>query len=359
MKVSWRKHRLLFKFKAGTSRGVLKKKDSYFIIVQGNKGLTGIGECSLIEGLSIDDPHLIERKLNEICHKILETSVTCIEDLDIFFNESSMILWPAIRMGIETAFLDLLKGGKRIIFNNEFLNGDTIPINGLIWMGTKDFMLEQIRNKIKSGYTTIKIKIGTIDFETELGILAYIRKEFDKNDITLRVDANGAFSEAEVRDRLDKLSKFDLHSIEQPIRKGDWELMAKLCQSSPIPIALDEELIGSFTLEEKKLLMDSIKPQFLVLKPSLLGGFSSTQEWIKIAKKRNMGWWITSALESNIGLNAICQYTFDNHPLIEQGLGTGQLFTNNIESPLAVAKGLIYYDQQKKWDLSFLNVDCI
>ncbi len=359
MNVTWKKHRLFFKFKAGTSRGILKEKDSYFIIMRNNDGLSGIGECSLINRLSIDDPLLIESKLTEVCHELSVNSITRIEDLESFFNEYLKLSWPSIRMGVETAYMDILHGGKRVIFKNEFIVGRSIPINGLIWMGTKEFMLEQIRSKIESGFTTIKIKIGAIDFETELGILAYIRKEFSINDITLRVDANGAFSEAEALRKLDQLSHFDLHSVEQPIRKGFWDRMAKLCQSSPIPIALDEELIGPLTLEEKKLLVNTINPHFLVLKPSLLGGFVKTQEWIKIAQKGDLGWWITSALESNIGLNAICQYTFDNHPLMEQGLGTGQLFTNNIDSPLEVNKGFISYNQQKKWDLSFIQMESL
>ncbi len=216
-------------------------------------------------------------------------------------------------------------------------------------MGDRNFMLEQVDRKLDEGYRCIKMKIGSIDFDQECAILSFIRERYSIDEISLRVDANGAFSKGEAMSKLHRLSAFGLHSIEQPVRQGDWDTMRALCRTSPVPIALDEELIGVDTPEAKAELLDRIQPQFIILKPTLIGGISSTREWISLAVQRNIGWWITSALESNIGLNAIAQLAAEYRPLIPQGLGTGQIYRNNIESPLSVKYGVIYHEKGKSW----------
>jgi L-alanine-DL-glutamate epimerase-like enolase superfamily enzyme len=258
--------------------------------------------------------------------------------------------FPSIQFGLETAFASFESENTFEIFPSEFTQGtDSIPINGLIWMGTESFMKQQIKDKIEAGFYCIKMKIGAIDFQTELQLLNSIRKEFSSKDIELRVDANGAFSPLEALEKLKRLSELDLHSIEQPIKQGQIEAMASLCEKSVLPIALDEELIGVFSKEKKKDLLETIKPQYIILKPSLVGGFSGSKEWIDLAEKQNSGWWITSALESNIGLNAIAQWTYTLKNIMPQGLGTGGLFTNNFDSPLQVKNGTLQYEKNKNW----------
>ncbi|WP_317170122.1 o-succinylbenzoate synthase [Rhodocytophaga rosea] len=255
---------------------------------------------------------------------------------------------PAIQFGVETALLDLRNGGKRIIFKNDFSAGKTgIPINGLIWMGKPEFMRQQIDEKLMQGYTCLKLKIGALDFDKECELLGYIRKQYPAEQITLRVDANGAFSTGDALEKLKILAQYDLHSIEQPIRQGQWSEMASLCRHTPLLIALDEELIG--VIDKKQELLQTIHPQFIILKPSLLGGFHHSLEWIKLAEKMNIGWWITSALESNIGLNAISQFTASLNNPLPQGLGTGQLYSNNITSPLEISKGYLHYNLARSW----------
>jgi L-alanine-DL-glutamate epimerase-like enolase superfamily enzyme len=356
VKVHWRKYRLRFRFDAGTSRGILRNKVSYFVFIEDNSGVTGIGECSLLPGLSFDDRPDYEKKLSGICHSLKLQEINDYDSLLIFFEEHLAQDWPSIRMGIETAFLDRMNGGGRKVFVNNFMKGEPIPINGLIWMGDKRFMLEQVKEKIDSGYNCIKIKIGAIDFDTELEVLRYVRSQMTERDITLRVDANGAFNMKNVMEKLSRLEKLKIHSIEQPIKAGQWESMQKLCECSPIPVGLDEELIGAYTYNQKKEMINYIRPQFIILKPSPLGGFAATDEWIEIAGLNDVGWWITSALESNIGLNAICQYTYGLGVKMEQGLGTGTLFHNNFNSPLKVSNGNIKYAGDHKWDLSGLQI---
>jgi L-alanine-DL-glutamate epimerase-like enolase superfamily enzyme len=217
-------------------------------------------------------------------------------------------------------------------------------------MGEKDFMLEQINEKFEQGFDCIKMKIGAIDFKQELELLTYIRERYSKDQITLRVDANGAFSPEEALAKLHELAEFDLHSIEQPIAAGNWEAMRKLCEATPLPIALDEELIG---VENKGELLDAIRPQHIILKPTLLGGILETKEWITLAEERNIGWWMTSALESNIGLNAIAQLADSLGASIPQGLGTGKLYQNNLKSPLEIDQGHIRYNSQIVWEQPF------
>ena len=334
MDLNARFHKKLFKFKrpSGTSRGILTEKYSWYIELWDIKDpdIVGIGECSIIPGLSPDfvDSASYEAKIESVC-----------KDLKQDIND-----WPSIKFGVETALLDMKNGGKSIIYDNDFSRSQKgIPINGLIWMGDEKFMKAQIEEKIELGFTTIKMKIGALDFDREYDILNSIRKSYSANEITLRVDANGAFSAIDALKKLTLLSELEIHSIEQPIMAGQTNRMRKLCQQTPLPIALDEELIGINTVADKTVLLDTIKPQFIVIKPSLHGGISGSREWIEIAEKQDIKWWMTSALESNVGLNAICQLTaeFDNE--LPQGLGTGSLYIENTSSNLVVQNGSIYY----------------
>jgi o-succinylbenzoate synthase len=359
LKAVFSKHTLNFKFEAGTSRGVLTQKDSYFIKIfdTENPSVFGLGECAPLKGLSIDDRPDFELQLLSICEYFNTIELEVFSwNLNIILDQVLDKSFPSIVFGFETAMLDLLNGGKRIIFNNAFHQAQrNININGLIWMGDKDFMLRQIDEKLASGYNTIKMKVGAIDFEKECQLLAYIRQHFSKNEITLRVDANGAFGVTEALEKLKKLAEYDLHSIEQPIRHGNTDAMAELCQTTPIPIALDEELIGMIEYPDKYKLLKKIMPQFIILKPSLVGGFQQCREWIENANRLKIGWWMTSALESNVGLNAITQFTAEFSNPLPQGLGTGQLYHNNIPSPLSIDKGQILYRPDSQWDLSVLN----
>ena len=359
LQVHYQPHKLQFKFEAGTSRGVLTEKTSWFVKIYDDAApsIVGVGECGPLPGLSSDDRPDFEDKLQEICQNFNKL------DLEIYSWNIPIILeqlvgsqWPSIRFGFESAMLDYLNGGKRILFPNPFVEGQrSIPINGLVWMGSQEAMLKQVEEKIAAGFDTIKLKIGAIDFDQECAILTHIRTHFSSNEITLRVDANGAFDASNVRDRLQKLAEFDLHSIEQPIRPRQQELMAELCETTPVPIALDEELIGSFDYAAKRRLLKSIKPQYIILKPTLLGGFEATREWIETAQRLEIGWWITSALESNVGLNAIAQFTAEFDNTLPQGLGTGQLYHNNIDSPLQIEKGQLLYNTALHWDFGGLN----
>jgi L-alanine-DL-glutamate epimerase-like enolase superfamily enzyme len=252
------------------------------------------------------------------------------------------------------AFLDLLSDSSNVLFPSKFTSGKaSIPINGLIWMGDEQFMKSQIRSKIDAGFDCLKIKIGAIDFDTELSLIKAIRKEYDVETIELRVDANGAFSPLEAMEKLKRLSDFNLHSIEQPIRQGQYDAMAELCAHAPLPIALDEELIGIHDVTKRGLLLQTINPQYIILKPTLVGGFSGSQSWIDLAEKQSVDWWITSALESNIGLNAIAQWTYQLNVNRPQGLGTGALYTNNIEAPLKIYNGRLIYAPSVKWTINF------
>lgn len=331
-----KKHTLKFKQPSGTSRGVLTEKDTWFISIwdDSNPSVKGMGEASIIKTLSpdwsVEYPSFLQKVVKNI-------------DTHISNGLVDLLKYPSIYFAIEMALLDLENGGNRILFESEFTkNHAPIKINGLIWMGDKSFMRDQIEEKLANGYTCIKLKIGAIDFKSELLLLDSIRSNFDKDKIELRVDANGAFTPDEALGKLNDLVEFDLHSIEQPIKQGQSEAMKKLCASTPLPIALDEELIGTHSITEKNALLKEIQPQFIILKPSLIGGFKETDEWIESAEKHTINWWITSALESNIGLNAIAQYTYTKHNPLPQGLGTGQLYTNNIPSPLTIENGKLF-----------------
>ncbi len=343
MKANYRKYILNFKRPSGTSRGVLTTRETWFLILtQGDR--TGIGECGILRSLSIDDRPDYEDKLKWVCDNIHLGQKTLWEELADF---------PSIRFGVEMAFLSLQSENPYILFPSEFTNGITgIPINGLVWMGEKSFMKQQISQKIDEGFNCIKLKIGAIDFNAELDLLKYIRSEFSSAEIEVRVDANGAFTSSEALQKLQKLSRYDIHSIEQPVKQGQWDNMAELCRDSPIPVALDEELIGVSDISKKEKLLKHIRPQYIIFKPSLIGGFKSTGEWITLAEELGTGWWVTSALESNVGLNAISQWTYNTGSSLPQGLGTGSLFTNNISSPLFVNNGTIQYDPKGYWDFN-------
>ncbi|MDP5093374.1 MAG: o-succinylbenzoate synthase [Polaribacter sp.] len=345
MSISARTQKYILNFKnpSGTSRGILKTKETWFIILHQNDKI-GIGETGLFRGLSCDDVPNYEEKLSWVCENIHL-------GLEVLLQE--LVQFPSIQFGLEQAFLSLSSQHPFELFPTKFTRSkDVIDINGLIWMGDKDFMKTQIKEKLATGFSCIKMKIGAIDFETELALLSSIRKEFSANEIVLRVDANGAFSPKEALNKLEQLAKFDIHSIEQPIQQGQLEEMSDLCAKTSVPIALDEELIGVFSSEERQQLLATIKPQYIILKPSLLGGFANSLEWITLAEQNNCGWWITSALESNVGLNAIAQFTYHLKNPLPQGLGTGSLFTNNFESPLEINNGKLQYNNTKNWNFT-------
>lgn len=345
MKASFKKYTLQFKQPSGTSRGVYTTREVWYIFLDDGSH-TGIGECAPLPDLSIESPKQMGTKLLQVC-----------EQINYFIsNLQELHDWPSIRFGLETAMLDLQNGGKQVLYPSPFTQGEKgIPINGLIWMGTPEFMKGQIRTKLDAGFRCIKMKIGAIDFETEFSLLKEIRREFSPEQITLRVDANGAYSYDQALEILKRLSDLHIHSIEQPIQAGRWEEMARLCELSPVPIALDEELIGVFSPKEQQQMVQQIHPAYLILKPSLHGGLSGCQGWIDLAREHGIGWWITSALESNIGLNAIAQWTFQLGISTEQGLGTGQLFTNNFDSPLQIKGDQLWYDPNNVWQLKPLT----
>lgn len=337
------KHLLEFKKPAVTSRGSYAEKEVWLLKLSSpeNPNVIGVGECSPFVDLSIDAVPHYEVKLREVCGMLNQG-----------FSPDALELhdYPSIQFGLETALHDLKHGGKHIIYLSDFVNSQKpIPINGLIWMDSKEEMLKQVETKIAEGYTCVKMKIGALDFDEECRMLESIRKHYSAFKIELRVDANGAFKPDTALEQLKELSRFELHSIEQPIKQNQWDSMQELCAKTPLPIALDEELIGVDVLEDGDKLLSYIKPQYIILKPSLIGGFKVGQAWIDKANKHNIGWWITSALESNIGLNAIAQWTATLNSPMPQGLGTGKLFKNNFTSPLDINQGHLFYRKDLGW----------
>lgn len=325
MTAKYFRYLLQFKRPSGTSRGVLYEKETFILEISANEN-KGIGECAVFRGLSFDDRRDYEEKLQWLCENIHEEREFLQEELKEF---------PSIWFGYEQAVLNL-KYGDHLYFPSEFTEGTSpIIINGLIWMGDIGYMEEQIQDKLNKGFHCIKLKIG-VDWKSEHEILQKLRAKFSKEKLELRVDANGGFTTDEAKIVLQQLADLQIHSIEQPIKAGNWKDMAALCSKTPTPIALDEELIGIIELADKKKLLEAISPQYIILKPSLVGGFAGSDEWISLAEKQEIGWWITSALESNIGLNAIAQYTYTKDSKMPQGLGTGGLFTNNFDSQLVL-----------------------
>ncbi len=341
MKAVYKQYILEFKRPSGTSRGILQTKETWFIIIsQGER--KGIGECGILRGLSYDDRPDYEQMLQWTCDHI---------DMGPDALWESLKEYPSIQFGVEMAFKSLSSQDPYELFPSSFTKSKAeIPINGLIWMGDQGFMRDQIDEKLEQGFDCIKMKIGAIDIKKELSLLRFIRSHYNKDIMTLRVDANGAFTSQTAPAILSVLASLDIHSIEQPIKAGQLSEMEALCAATPIPIALDEELIGVIDLEKKRRLLETVRPQFIILKPSFVGGFKGSKQWITLANELGIGWWITSALESNIGLSAIAQWTYSLNAKGHQGLGTGSLFTNNMESPLEVRKGQLLYNPLKKWD---------
>ncbi len=348
MRAQYAHYTLRFKNKAVTSRNVLTERDTFYIsITDDTTGARGIGECALFRGLGDDDRPDYEARLRGLCRAISHATLP---------NEIPVPPYTSLRFGFETALADLANGGTRCPFPSPWSQGKgEIAINGLIWMGNAREMLTRIDEKLAKGFRCVKLKIGGIDFNEELRLLSYIRKRFSPDSLELRLDANGAFSPDVALQRLEILSHFGIHSIEQPIRQGQPAEMRHLCALSPIPIALDEELIGCRSIDEKRHLLDTINPRYIILKPSLCGGFASADEWISEAEKRGIGWWATSALESNIGLNAIAQWVSRHNPVMPQGLGTGMLYVNNIDSPLVQTRDVLTYNPQLEWRIPDLN----
>lgn len=341
MKINYKKHILEFITPAGTSRSVLHTNAIWIIRIEDN-GRVGYGECNPLEGLSLDHSDDFEVILKNFIINFEEEGHI---KMDLLSD------YPAMKFAFESALLDMNTNGKMILFPSEFTRGESsIAINGLLWMGSKDYMLEQLGKKIKEGFSCIKMKIGAIDFQHEIDVLTAIRKNYSSNDIEIRVDANGAFKAEEALDKLKVLSSFDIHSIEQPIAVGQWKEMKYLCENSPISIALDEELIPLRNKKDRIDLIRVVKPDYIILKPSLLGGFEDCDEWIDIAERSGVKWWMTSALESNIGLNAIAQYSYAKGVTMPQGLGTGGLYANNYPSPMYISNGNLFYDPNKSWE---------
>jgi o-succinylbenzoate synthase len=335
---TFEKKTYIFKQPSGTSRGVLTEKHAWFIHLFSNtfKDKVGVGECSIIPGLSPDFVSFeqYEEKLKEVCLNINH----------YIEQQNELEVFPSIFFGLETALLDLKSENIGVFFDTYFTRKERgIPMNGLVWMGSKEFMLQQIEEKLEQGFTCLKMKVGAIDFQQEIEILKGIRNRFSVDEIELRVDANGAFSVNDALVKLDQLSKFHLHSIEQPIKQGQIQEMADLCSKTPLPIALDEELIGVYGIENKRQLISQIKPQFIILKPSLHGGLKGSVEWIHIADNESIPWWMTSALESNVGLNAIAQFASTFNNTLPQGLGTGGLYVQNEPSEMKVIAGSLYF----------------
>ncbi|MFN8298587.1 MAG: o-succinylbenzoate synthase [Chitinophagales bacterium] len=337
VKATYKKYQLQFTSPVLTSRGAMQVKNGYYLYLE-NDGKKGIGECSFIEGLSKDNLDNYEATLGAVC-VALQTQ-TQLPDLTDY---------PSLQFGLETALLDLENGGDHVLFKNAFSAGQQmIPINGLVWMGNEAFMLEQIKQKLEGGFRCIKLKVGALAFDEECRLLTYIRNRFSPEQIELRLDANGAFTAADVIRKLETLAQFNIHSIEQPLKPGQISLMKDLCSHPVIPIALDEELIHP-SLFEKLQIIEQIKPQYIILKPGLLGGFKICNALIEKAEAEGIGWWATSALESNIGLNAIAQWVAGFKTDMVQGLGTGGLYTNNITSPLYIQQGKLGYNLQLPW----------
>lgn len=347
MRLSFAPYTLNFINPAGTSRGVLTEKKTYYIKLydENNPEVYGIGEAAVFPGLSPEYNDRYEFKLIELLANVA------------LGRGTDLSRHPSIQFGLEQAIYNLTNGGGNIYFPSPFTEGkQSIDINGLVWMGSYEEMHRRMVEKIESGFKCIKLKIGAINWDDEISLIREIRNRFTPEEITIRVDANGAFTADDVMPRLKALADLGVHSIEQPVRAGNYELMAKVCRESPLPVALDEELIGVFSHEAKTELLDKIKPAYIILKPALTGGFSGAEEWISLAEKRNIGWWITSALESNVGLNALAQWTARlNTRGLPQGLGTGALYTDNVASSLTLTGEKLTFDTQALRDTDFFN----
>lgn len=348
MKLEWFRHRLQFKRPSGTSRGTLHHKDSYFLYLRKGDDRVAWGEAAHLPGLSPEHQPDLEDKL-----KALPTEI---EFVDLAALKSDYAEFPSLSMALEMLSLEY-RGKNHVLFATPFTDGQVgQAINGLIWMGDISYMRAQAKTKLEQGFRVLKLKIGALDFEKELQLLSELRRSHPASELEIRVDANGAFRPDEALKKLEQLAALELHSIEQPIKPGQWQTMRQLCRNSPLPVALDEELIGLNAANQKADLLAAIEPQYLILKPSLIGGFAAAEEWIALAKERGIGYWVTSALESNLGLNAIAQWNATLHNPLPSGLGTGGLYENNIESPLEIKAGQIFYRPSTNWDFSNLQI---
>jgi o-succinylbenzoate synthase len=348
IRAAWKEITLTPRFELGTSKGPINTRTVWYLIAWNEERpeVKGIGEAALFPGHSKEFPADVKTKLLELC---LDTS-----NWKQRLNDD-LVDVPSVRFAVEQCLGDLEASGSKVLYPSAFTLGKQgIPINGLVWMGDKAMMKQRIREQVAAGFTTVKMKIGAIGIEDELELLKTVRAEFSVKDITLRVDANGAFNARNAMDVLQRLADLQVESIEQPVAPGLYEVMAELCERSPIPLALDEDLIGLNTRDAKADLLENVKPQHIVIKPSLVGGWAAAEEWIALAKARNIGWWITSALESSVGLNAVAQWTATLDTLVAQGLGTGSVYADNIPSPLLAAKGELRYRPEVDWDLSRL-----
>lgn len=357
LQLTYSQRALRFNFPARTSRGALTEHVAYYLHLcdPDRPALLGLGEAAPLAGLSPDYGPDFAPRVTALCAAFNQRQLPDLPPnaLDSLVDELVEHPWPALRFALETALLDWQRGGRRQLFDNAFSRGEAgIPINGLVWMGETDFMQSQIEKKLTEGYSCLKLKIGGIDFATELELLAAIRAVAGPERLTLRVDANGAFSPQEALRKLEQLARFSLHSIEQPIAAGQPARMAELCRASPIPIALDEELIGVTQLEQQQALLAHIRPAYIIIKPTLVGGLRATRQWLAAAEAHGAAWWLTSALESNVGLNAVSQLAGEYvRPDFPQGLGTGQLYHNNVAAPLLIRAGHLHYDPQGAWEV--------
>jgi o-succinylbenzoate synthase len=348
VRASYIAHPLTFVRPAGTSRGVLEKKPCWFIKLTSQEGKSGIGEVSFVPGLSVEDQEELEIQVDHICKLISRGEMNPQQQLPAL---------PGVQFALETAVKDMENGGSRILYPSEFTEGQAgIPTNGLIWMGTLSFMISQIREKVLLGFKVLKMKVGSLDFSEELKLIRWIRTEYGKTDLEIRLDANGAWTADEARRKMELLAPSDIHSIEQPIAPGQHKALAGLCRDSAIPVALDEELIGISDSKARKRLIESLSPPYLIIKPGLLGGFSAAEDWIALAEKYEIGWWITSALESSVGLNAIAQWSWQLGVWRHQGLGTGALYTNNINSPLEMRGEMLWHQPGASWSLNSIGL---
>lgn len=335
------KHRIELIQPAQTSRNTFTHRDINYLLITNRKGITGIGEAAPLALLSIDD--------NGDYNRILQSTVDLIHE-GIDPRDLDLLEYPSIRFGLETAYADMRHGGNRVISDNSFVKGVPIPINGLVWMDDLETMRNAVDKKVAAGFDVIKLKVGAHDFDAECRLLEDIRKQHPSGKISLRLDANGAFDPDEALLKIKELNRYSIHSLEQPIQPGQTDDMARICRESPIPIALDEELIGVDVSEKGGKLLQTIRPAYIILKPNLIGGLTNADTWVQLAMANGIGWWATSALETNIGLNAIAQWVAKYHVNIPQGLGTGGLYRNNIASPLVAEAGKLHYRKHKPWE---------
>ncbi|WP_192820750.1 o-succinylbenzoate synthase [Rufibacter sp. LB8] len=348
------KRDLQFKFQARTSRGAMHVHQACYLRLHHTRQpeKVGWGEGSPLPGLSLDYSPDFFAVLQNLCQQYNDLQVESIDQEDGEEFWQKLKHWPSVCFAWETAWVDLLRGGQRHLYDNAFAKGQkSIKINGLIWMGEPNFMREQITKKMEQGFTCLKLKIGALDFAQEIKLLREIRSFAPAQDLEIRLDANGAFAAANAEEKIRQLAAFDIHSLEQPIQPGQWNEMCELCEVSPIPIALDEEMIGVMNKEEKWNMLNTIRPPYIILKPTLVGGLFNAREWIQVAQSLGIDWWVTSALESNIGLNAVAQFAGDFDNPLPQGLGTGQLYVNNLEAPLEVRGEDLWFDPNGSWEL--------